>query len=174
LSSTKGNDRGVAMPHYQIWADFLFQGSHKRGRDVLIASDRDVLLVFEDDAVIAVQNIKASLEREISNMSSDLLFLGWCYGRKCMPMCAHAYVLTRRGVKKILKEWDQCGNSLDSQWKALAGEKVFTWRKASSESYSNLKKGFTDDPQYFTRGIFIKKSGLVSFNHHGYQNNAGG
>lgn len=124
VSRTRGNDRGVAVAHYQIWLDFHYQGSHKRGRDVLTASDRDVIVVFEDDAVIAVQDIKASLEKEISNMSSDLLFLGWCHGRKGIPMCAHAYVLTWIGIKNILKEWDHCSNSLDGQWKTLSDEKV--------------------------------------------------
>jgi hypothetical protein len=51
----QGNDRGVSMAHYQIWADFEFHGRHKRGKDRLIATDRDVLIVFEDDAVIAVK-----------------------------------------------------------------------------------------------------------------------
>lgn len=82
--NAKGNDRGVSMAHYQIWADFEFQGRHKRGKDRLIASDSDVLIVFEDDAVIAVKDVKASLEVEISDMSTDLLFLGWCYGRRGM------------------------------------------------------------------------------------------
>jgi hypothetical protein len=51
----QGNDRGVSMAHYQIWADFEFHGRHKRGKDRLIATDRDVLIIFEDDAVIAVK-----------------------------------------------------------------------------------------------------------------------
>jgi hypothetical protein len=33
--------------------------------------------------------------------------------------------------------------------------------------------GFADNPAYFTRGIFVQKNGMVSFNHHGFQNNAG-
>jgi hypothetical protein len=50
---------------------------------------------------------------------------------------------------------------------------LFTWRKADAESYRDLLAGFEDNPNYFTRGIFIQKNGLVSFNHHGFQNNAG-
>ena len=116
--NNKGNDRGVALAHHQIWADFDLQGRHKNGRHRSIASDRDVLIVFEDDAVIAVRNVTASLEREISRMSTDLLFLGWCYGRRVMPMCGHAYALTRAGVRKILSEWDNCSQAgMDGQWK---------------------------------------------------------
>ena len=55
----------------------------------------------------------------------------------------------------------------------MAAEGTFTWQKASEESYSDLKEGFTDNPMYFTRGIFVQKKGFVSFNHHGMQNNAG-
>ena len=80
----KGNDRGVAMAHYQIWADFVYQG--KFGVNKAIAKDQDILLVFEDDAVIAVRDIESSLSAELSSMSVDWLFLGWCYGRRGMPM----------------------------------------------------------------------------------------
>ena len=170
----KGNDRGVSLAHYQIWSDFEMQGRHKSGRDRAIASDRDVLIVFEDDAVIAVKNIKASLETEISNMSADLKFLGWCYGRRGMPMCTHAYALSRAGVTRILAQWDSCSqSSIDGQWKAIVADGHFTWEKASDASYRDLKEGFSDNPSYFTRGIFIQRNGFVSFNHHGFQNNAG-
>eukprot|EP00596_Hydrurales_sp_CCMP1899_P004193 CAMPEP_0119039714 /NCGR_PEP_ID=MMETSP1177-20130426/9336_1 /TAXON_ID=2985 /ORGANISM="Ochromonas sp, Strain CCMP1899" /LENGTH=251 /DNA_ID=CAMNT_0007003925 /DNA_START=550 /DNA_END=1305 /DNA_ORIENTATION=- len=172
--NAKGNDRGVSMAHYQIWADFEFQGRHKRGKDRLIASDRDVLIVFEDDAVIAVKDVNASLEIEISKMNTDLLFLGWCYGRRGMPMCTHAYALTRGAIKKILKEWDSCTiSSIDGQWKTMVADGIFTWKKANQNSYKDLKEGFGDNPAYFTRGIFVQKNGMVSFNHHGFQNNAG-
>ena len=172
--SNKGNDRGVSLAHYQIWSDFELQGRHKNGRDRAVASDRDVLIVFEDDAVIAVKNVNASLELEISSMSADLKFLGWCYGRRGMPMCTHAYALTRAGVRKMLAHWDSCSqSSIDGQWKSISGDGHLTWEKASAESYRDLREGFSDNPNYFTRGIFIQRNGFVSFNHHGFQNNAG-
>jgi hypothetical protein len=50
----------------------------------------------------------------------------------------------------------------------------FTWDKAADATFlPHLRPGFEDNPDYFTRGIFVQKNGLVSFNHHGYQNNAG-
>jgi hypothetical protein len=49
---------------------------------------------------------------------------------------------------------------------------VFTWKKAHWSNYNDVKPGFEDKPWYFTRGIFIQKGGFVSFNHHGFQNNA--
>ena len=171
---TKGNDRGVAMAHYQIWADWEYQG--RKGADKATAKDTDVLIVFEDDAVTAVKNLVASLEYELSptHFKSHLNFLGWCYGRRGMPMCTHAYALTRAGVKKILPEWDSCSSySIDGQWKNMVNDGVFTWQKAAPSSYADLNEGFIDNPNYFTRGIFIQKNGFVSFNHHGFQNNAG-
>lgn len=170
---TKGNDRGVYMAHHQIWADFVHRG--KKGIDKDIAKDSDVLVVLEDDAVIAVTDIYKSLDDEISNMKTDLVFLGWCYGRRNMPMCTHAYALTRSGAKKIVEEWDTCSiHSIDGQWKDMANSGIFTWRKAYESSYSNVKPGFEDEPGFHTRGIFVQRNGLVSFNHHGFQNNANG
>ena len=73
----------------------------------------------------------------------------------------------------MVAAWDICNqNAIDGQMRALAKDGVFTWKKASPESYANLRQGFTDNPNYFTRGLFIQKGGLVSFNHHGFQNNA--
>ena len=90
-----------------------------------------------------------------------------------MPMCGHAYALTRVGAKKLHSQFDICYvGALDSQWHLIAKLTDLTWRKALPESYRTLKPGFEDNPQYFTRGLFVQKNGLVSFNHHGFQNNA--
>jgi hypothetical protein len=167
---SKGNDRGVTMAHFQIWFDFIFQSRSDE------KPDTSVILVFEDDAVIAVENVTSSLETELQSMDTDLLFLGWCYGRnpRHMPMCTHAYALTRAGAKKMIDSWDICSAAaIDGQWKHLSRDGVFTWKKANPLSYAKLRAGFEDNPDYFTRGIFIQKNGLVSFNHHGFQNNAG-
>jgi GR25 family glycosyltransferase involved in LPS biosynthesis len=163
------------LSHYQIWADFVNQGKVLPGGiNNPNALDDDIIVIFEDDAVIAVKNVTYSLYNEISKMDVDLIFLGWCYGRRHMPMCTHAYALTRKGAKSMINNWDLCNKeSIDGQWKLLAKDNVFTWRKAHHESYSALRDGFEDNPEYFTRGIFTQKNGLVSFNHHGFQNNAG-
>jgi len=91
-------------------------------------------------------------------------------------MCLHAYAMSRKAVSAFTSRWDSCSNeAIDGQLKILANEPdLFTWKKASESSYvSDLKTGFEDNPNYFTRGIFVQKNGLVSFNHHGFQNNAG-
>lgn len=66
--------------------------------DKAIAKDRDILVVFEDDAVIAVKNVTHALLLELSDMSTDLLFLGWCYGRgHKMPMVSRVINTIRHG-----------------------------------------------------------------------------
>ena len=136
---TKGNDRGVAMAHHQIWKAWEYEG---RQNDLLGTSKHkngtDILLIFEDDYNIAVKNVTSALQTELSNMNTDMLFLGWCYGRKNIPMCLHAYALTRQGVRKILERWDTCSNeAIDGQLRGMTWEKppAFTWRKGKS----NLK-----------------------------------
>lgn len=174
LRATKGNDRGVAMAHFQIWLDWVYQG--KKGVDRTTAKDDDIMIVFEDDAVIAVQDVNKVMHRELSTMNTDLLFLGWCYGHKRMPMCTHAYAVSRKGAKRMIEEWDTCStSSIDGQWKTMAQHGLFSWSKVKMESYKDdIKPGFEDNPNYFTRGVFVQKNGFVSFNHHGFQNNANG
>ena len=85
----------------------------------------------------------------------------------------HAYALSRAGATKLVTHWDICSHhAIDGQMRFLSRDGVFTWAKAQPSSYARLKPGFTDNPNYFTRGLFIQKGGLVSFNHHGFQNNA--
>lgn len=166
----KGNDRGVSMSHYQVWHDFVTQGN----KYPQLVSDRDLLVMLEDDAVVAVRNIDKILEAELSDMSTDHIFLGWCYGRRHMPMCTHAYAITRTLAKKLVAEFDLCyPQAIDAQLKQFADKGMFKWRKPKPDFISKLKSGFEDNPSYFTRGLFIQKNGLVSFNHHGFQNNAG-
>jgi len=176
---TKGNDRGVMLAHYQVWQAWDYQ-TRELQRSGLgnssITNNKDLLIIFEDDANIAVKNVTAALHTELSNMNTDILFLGWCYGRRGIPMCLHAYALTRDVVQKLVQRWDSCSNeAIDGQLKNLASERgLFSWRKAAESSYiRDLREGFEDNPHYFTRGIFVQKNGLVSFNHHGFQNNAG-
>jgi hypothetical protein len=166
----KGNDRGVALSHYQIWLDFVTQGEKYKES----ASDSDILVLLEDDAVIAVPNIAQILENEFNSMTTDHLFLGWCYGRRYMPMCTHAYAITRSTAQRLVKNFDICfPQAIDAQLRLLSDRGLFSWRKPSGESLKKLLPGFEDNPHYFTRGIFVQKNGLVSFNHHGFQNNAG-
>jgi hypothetical protein len=166
----KGNDRGVTMSHYMVWHDFVMQGL----KHPTLVSNKDILVMLEDDAVIAVNNVHTILEKELSDMSTEHLFLGWCYGRRYMPMCTHAYAITRSLAIKLVTEFDLCyPHAIDAQLRQMHERGMFKWRKPHPDSLSSLRPGFEDNPNYFTRGIFTQKNGLVSFNHHGFQNNAG-
>lgn len=146
------------------------QGEHHKNE----ASDNDILVLLEDDAVVTVKDVAKVLEKELSAMTTDHVFLGWCYGRRHMPMCTHAYAITRACAARFVKHFDTCyPQAIDAQLRSFSERGLFTWRKAFPESLKDLKPGFEDNPNYFTRGIFIQRNGLVSFNHHGFQNNAG-
>lgn len=175
----KGNDRGVTVSHYQIWHDFVWQGNYvNRQKNKGFyphfpqTNDNDVIVIFEDDAELAVTNIEEILRVELTQMTTDLLFLGWCYGARSMPSCLHAYVLTRKGARNLLSQFDTCSaQALDGQLIELGDAGIITWRKPSDFYKQYFKPGRNN--QYFTKGIFTQKKGFVSFNHHGFQNNAG-
>ena len=161
--------RGCDVSHHQIWADWEYQG--RLGVDKAIALDSDVLVVFEDDAVITVKNITHSLEQVLSpsNMRSDMTLLGWCYvgdnvSNDIMPYCTHAYAVTRAWVRKVLDAWDICSPvPLDNDMIALASKGVFTWQKAHPESYADRLEEYRNLSNH-NNGIFVQKKGMVSVN----------
>lgn len=67
----------------------------KNGKPFL---DDDIIIIFEDDADIAIKDIETTLKEELAMMTTDILYLGWCSGRlaRPVPLCMHAYALTRR------------------------------------------------------------------------------
>ena len=152
--------RGCDISHYQIWNNWEYQGrlgSHKAN-----ASGSDLLVVFEDDAVITVKNITRSLEQELSpgRMTSDLILLGWCFEK----LCLHAYAVTRAGVRKILGAWDICSSlAVDVDLKNIASKGTISWQKARPELYADRLVEFRNGTGV-QKGIFVQKKGLVSLN----------
>lgn len=169
--------------------------------------DSDLLVVFEDDVDVgsntSITELGPALIRELDQidpLKTDLHFLGWCYGKglRAMPMCAHAYVLTRKMVQLLVEEWEPCGLAVDGQWQMLFKERLFKWSKAHPESFNgpeevNLldelesggggkkssrrgrkgkggKEEEKDDGEYF-HGMF-KQANLGSFNDHAWMPNA--
>jgi hypothetical protein len=127
----------------------------------------DMIVIFEDDADIAVSNVVGAMRDELSNMTTDLLYLGWCEGRlaKPVPLCTQAYAMTRRGARKAIEYFEPCGLALDEQFVIWAKNNMITWRRAFDANYINR---FNDDyPQArdTTKGIFHQKS-MGSFNGH--------
>lgn len=104
---------------------------YKRGqyyRDEKLLSEDDILVVFEDDAVISVTNITAVLDLEFRHMSHDIVYLGWCRD-EVHPYCSHAYAATRRGVRKLMKNIDLCSLfPFDKQLRSLCSDEVISCR----------------------------------------------
>jgi hypothetical protein len=163
--------RGVALSHFQIWADFARGGEriflakpNKRGDDdkqnrSVNRSSSDVLVILEDDAEVSVKNLTAVLAVELANMNTDLLYLGWCETRiSSFPMCTHAYALTREGARKLVSHFDICSKlPIDLQLEALSKDNIFTLRLAFPQSYTRAS-------DQHRQGIFLQNKKLKSFN----------
>jgi hypothetical protein len=65
------------------------------------------MVILEDDVDVAIvhKDLNTTLAEELGNMGADLLFLGWCEGRlaRPVPLCAHAYAVTRKGARKLIQ-----------------------------------------------------------------------
>jgi hypothetical protein len=135
-------------------------------KDGIPFRDDDILVMFEDDAEIAIKDVKNTLIEEFNDMDGiDLLYLGWCEGRTArpIPLCTHAYALTRRGARKLIDHYEPCGPAYDWLLVNLIRNKWLVHRPAHSFSYqANYKEGFSNGA---TRGIFQQSKGSVSFNH---------
>tara|TARA_A100001015_G_C14974347_1_gene706560 strand:+ start:707 stop:1759 length:1053 start_codon:yes stop_codon:yes gene_type:complete len=128
----------------------------------------DIIVVFEDDADIAIKDLRNTLQEEFAMMHTDILYLGWCSGRlaRPVPLCMHAYALTRRGARKLVKYFEPCGPAVDLQLVIMGKNKWITYRTANPWSYqkSSLNERYPH-PHDFTNGIFHQVR-IGSFNGH--------
>lgn len=164
--------------HYAI---SLTNGTHYKYNQPF--KEEDIIVIFEDDADNTIVDLETTLAEELGAIHADLLFLGkltmlsaycfivlsgWCDGRMArpVPLCAHAYALTRRGARKIIDKFEPCGKALDEQFVIIAKNNWITYRKAHPHSYKNLNSNYPvwGDKNF---GIFHqKKSDLGSVNGH--------
>jgi hypothetical protein len=183
-------ERGLSYAHYEIWLDFVYfdyktlqklalkNSSSVNGMFMVtengtlykngqLFNEDDIIVIFEDDADIAVTDIVNVMKKELSNMTTDLLYLGWCDGRLARPvsLCAHAYALTRRGARLAIKYFEPCGLALDEQFVIFAKNKWLTWRNAFDSSHINKMNSEYPKSQDTTKGIFHQKR-MGSFNGH--------
>jgi hypothetical protein len=130
--------------------------------------DDDILVIFEDDAESAILELNTTLIEEFSMMSTDLLYLGWCEGRTArpVPLCAHAYSMTRRGARKLQKVLEPCGRALDEQLVIFAKNNFVSWRRAYAHSFKNLNEKYKNKYGEKTYGIFHQNKDLGSINGH--------
>jgi hypothetical protein len=130
----------------------------------------DIITIFEDDAESAIHDLNTTILEEFQQMNTDILFLGWCEGRSArpVPLCAHAYALTRRGARKIVRYLEPCGMALDEQFVIMARNNFITWRRAAPHSYSHaaLNDKYKSLGGEKTYGIFHQNKQLGSINGH--------
>ena len=111
---------GCAYSHYKLIKD-------------KIEGKKQIILVLEDDIVIQ-KNFKNRLSEILSDLPEkwDLIFLGGCNvkgklykGKYIIPthfnysynLCAHAYIINPKSVKKVLKTLKPFYRPIDSQWR---------------------------------------------------------
>ena len=130
--------------------------------------DDDIIAIFEDDAESAIQNLNVTIIEEFSSMNTDLLFTGWCEGRTArpVPLCTHAYAITRRGARKLVKFLEPCGLALDEQFVILAKNNFISWRRAYGHSYKELNEKYKGLYGEKTYGMFHQNRALGSINGH--------
>lgn len=175
-------ERGLAWAHYRIWREFEYfdyelilqhQNNSQHGvltsesglymiypngtmvKDGLPYTDDDILVIFEDDAISAISELNSTLKEEFSDMKVDMLFLGWCEGRAArpVPLCTHAYAITRRGARKLVKYYEPCGRAVDEQFVIIAKNGWLQYRRAHPFSYKVLRPDFNSHGDK-TFGIF--------------------
>eukprot|EP01031_Cornospumella_fuschlensis_P027706 gene27706-33465_t len=190
-------ERGLSFAHYMIWRDFMSfdkdtlyrfhqsgnstttyskDGSHvifsngTRMRYGTVYSDRDILVILEDDALNTITDLNTTIVEELANMKNiDILYLGWCDGRAArpFPLCSHAYAITRMAARRLVKYFEPCGRALDEMLVMFMKNGWITHRRVNRYSYQkNVKeeyKGLRDK----TEGIFRQhKVAMGSINGH--------
>jgi hypothetical protein len=130
--------------------------------------DNDVIAIFEDDAENAINNLNVTILEEFSMMNVDILYLGWCEGRTArpIPLCTHAYALSRKGARKLVKYIEPCGLALDEQFVILVRNNFISYRRAYGHSYKDVNEKYKNRWGEKTYGIFHQNKGLGSINGH--------
>lgn len=128
--STKKNERGLILAHRCIW-------------ESVVKSNYSKVVIFEDDACKSSETSVNIMNNCLKTMTTDVLFLGWCHHTDLykMPLCTHAYALTKAACMMLLAEVDQCGPAIDI---ALQNTSL-TW---------SLCERPDDEPTHWTQGCF--------------------
>ena len=149
-----GFQRGLILAHRQVWESFVKHYEDTRSDISSYASPK--IIIFENDAMEIDPAAPDIAYQSVTNMTSDLHFLGHCYDREPLkkpPQCTHAYALTVRGAKVLLANMDWCaqkmGGALDTQFQYLGENGIIKW---SAVSASN-PYGISDD--YIQEKAFV-------------------
>lgn len=158
-------ERGLIWAHYRIWKEFIafdneiihYQQQQRENKNLMTIDRRylideqgkwyknglpfnwkDRLIVFEDDVIHAIKELNSTLIEELVDMNDhDFVYLGWCEGRAArpVPLCSHAYAVTREGAKKLVQYFEPCGRAVDEQFVIMMKNNWLKYRRAHGYSY---------------------------------------
>lgn len=121
---------------------FSYLNNTKMKNDVPFDGN-DILLVFEDDAEVAILNFAELLKNELNWMKGNsFLFLGYCDYKitKPMPICTHAYAITRDAAKVLTQHFDSCGLPVDIQIAIMCKNNRITCTKVNMKGVKHNNK----------------------------------
>ncbi len=117
--------------------------------------ENDILMVFEDSAHSVITDavlFSSTLRTELTNMTTDLLYLGWCehdsvssaHNRRVSKAsfsqsCLFAYAVTRRAARVLTRNFELC--SLLSAEEQLANMVRYGWLSARRAHEGNSSQG---------------------------------
>ena len=106
-------------------------------KDGVKFDDNDVIIIFEDDVDIAVRDLNSIIIEELKNMNTDIIYFGWCQSKSKsnVPLCSHAYALTRRGAKEVVANYNQCGHAIDEQLAHMIKNQYITYKLVNTTKY---------------------------------------
>jgi hypothetical protein len=116
----------------------------------------DVLVVFEYDAFIGIENAgKYVIEFiEKRNATTDILYFGYCFQKQhdhprishLAPYCLHAYALTLHGARKLIEYVDACSIFADAAVALLINRnRIIAEYMTLSWNPSYLTRRFNDE-----------------------------
>jgi len=168
INTNISNTKEYLYSHDHVYKIHIRTGQRYKHHHIMHEMDR--LVIFEEDAVNTIVDIKGTILEELEDMKMDLLFLGWCEGRTARPapLCSHAYAITRQSARKLIQYYEPCGRGVDEQFVMMVKNGWLTYRRAHSYSYNQAML----NPAYHcpgdkTYGIFHQcKQLLGSVNNH--------
>ena len=145
---------GITMAHKRIWEDFAARNANQTASD-----NSPFLIVFERDALCAVEDCGNHALNAIQSAREDLIYLGWCWQKLPtgdFPRCAHAYAVSARGAKILNNFVKICGEHVDYQIAVAEEKALITWKLTEAPSDA---KPLLNLSERLTHGLFIQDWG---------------
>jgi len=142
---------GITMAHKRIWEDFAARNANQTSSD-----NSPFLVIFEKDAMCAVEGCGNHALKAIQGAKEDLVYLGWCWQKLQtgnFPRCAHAYAVSVRGAKFLNEFVEICNEHVDYQMAVAEEKALISWKLI--EPPSDARPLFNSTVR-ITHGLFIQ------------------